>query len=160
MQCKQGSIIHLWYLVTTIVTMIKVQILVGMLFPYMGFVNCCYLIILNIVTQSSSKLLCGVGKVKIGSNPSGCGIECNPSHPSSIPLSDMLSYNECIVVMALSPIVNLALCPKESSVYLSTILEMRGRKFLEAFIKIIYLEKNESINLCQWNVAIDNIEYC
>ena len=110
-------ILHLWYLVRTIVTMIKFQILVGMLFTYMGFVNCCYLIILNIVIQSSSKLLCGVGKVKIGSNPTGHGMEHNPPHPSSIPLSDMLSYIEYIVVMNSSPIVNLALCPKESSVY-------------------------------------------
>ena len=61
--------------------------------------------------------MCGVGKVKIEYNPSVCGMECNPPHPSSIPLSAMLSYTECIVVMALSPIVNLALCPKEYIVY-------------------------------------------
>ena len=77
-----------------------------MLFPYMRFVNCCYLIKLNIITKPSSKLLCGVGEVRNGSNPSGCGMERNPPHPIFISLGDMLSYNECIVVMALSPIVN------------------------------------------------------
>jgi hypothetical protein len=64
---------------------------------------------------------------------------CPPTHVLFL-LVICRAHNEYIVVMALSPVVDLALCTEESRVYLGYHLQNEG-KCLRVFPGVCYLEK-------------------